>query len=450
MRSMLTQIINQGHGCTFVDFNGDLAEEMLDHIPLSRRNGVVYYDPANSDHVLPINPFYKIPHDQIALTAADFVHSCRDIWADSWGERMNWIMLNVVKAILYAPEPLRPTLLSIPTFLTIERYRKAVLKHVDDIEVVRFFQHEFNRYSPKERSLFIIPIENKIGQIISNPFVRNTLAPYTPKFQIRDAITNKNILIIRLAKGTLGQEPAQLIGALSVSTIINAALAQTSLPYEERTPHFLFIDEQDNLKSSALTSAYSELRKYKLGIVSALQYTDQMPEPVLKSMFGNIGTIIAFRSSPTDAQRFAAQLGEFPATQYTQLGLGEVRARTLRNGSPDIPFAGQTVIEQQPPPSNAKQIQQFVRERYTRPRQDVEKDYTTWLRKQMADPADRKPQKQPPTKRRHQLCPLLSHSPPATTHTITQRGTQAREQIKQILAQTRSRPNRRRKRKRRY
>ena len=113
---------------------------------------------------------------------------------------MNWIMLNVVKAILHAPEELRPTILSIPTFLTIDHYRNAVLQHVDDLEVVRFFRHEFDRYSPKERSLFIIPIENKIGQIISNPFVRNALSPYKPKFQFRNAIQENKILIVKLSK----------------------------------------------------------------------------------------------------------------------------------------------------------------------------------------------------------------------------------------------------------
>jgi len=171
MRSMFAQAVANGHGCTLVDLNGDLANEVLDAIPLARRDDVVICDPSDADHVLPINPFYQIPIDKRAIVAADFTDACRHIWADSWGERMDWILYNVVAAILHAPEKLRPTILSIPALLTVQHYREQIIRHVQDLEVVRFFDHEFDRYSANKRSEFIMPIENKIGKIIALPSI---------------------------------------------------------------------------------------------------------------------------------------------------------------------------------------------------------------------------------------------------------------------------------------
>ena len=98
MRSMFAQTIANGNGCTLIDLNGDLSNEVLDDIPLSRRDDVIICDPSDTEHVLPINPFYQIPLDKRAIVAADFNEACRHIWADSWGERMDWILYNVVAA----------------------------------------------------------------------------------------------------------------------------------------------------------------------------------------------------------------------------------------------------------------------------------------------------------------------------------------------------------------
>ena len=449
MRSMFAQTIANGHGCTLIDLNGDLSNEVLDDIPLARRNDVVICDPSDADHVLPINPFYKIPIDKRAIVAADFTEACRHIWADSWGERMDWILYNVVAAILHAPENLRPTILSIPALLTVQHYREQIIKHVHDVEVVRFFEHEFDRYSANKRSEFIMPIENKIGKIIANPFVHNVLAPYRSSFQFNNAIRGRTIVIVRLPKGTIGSTPAKLLGSLVVSTIINAALEQADLDYDDRVPHFLFIDEQHNLNTTALTSAYSELRKYKLGIISSTQYTDQMPDDVLKSMFGNIGTIIAFRSSANDAHRFEHQIGEFPAHQYTQLGLGQVRVRLIASGSPKVPFRATTDIEHIIPVNKSDQIRRYNRERYTKPRTDVEHDYGRWIRKLLTDPAVIRAQRHKIAEKRKQrtVRPVTLPSSQAHNGTISERGQTALKNIKSILQKAeRRKPTRRRKR----
>jgi hypothetical protein len=442
--SMFAQVVRNGHGCTLIDFNGDMANEAENLIPLSRRDHVVICDPADATNVLSINPFYEIPSDRRSVAATDFTEAAKKIWIDSWGERMDWILFNVVAAILDAPPQLRPTILSIPLLLTNDGYLKAVLKHVEDINVRRFFETEFLRWPKPKRQEYIMPIENKIGKLIANPFVRNLLARYKPSFQIRHAITKRSIVIIRLSKGALGTNPASLLGALSISTLLNAALEQEAVPYEQRIPHYLFIDEMHNLTTSALTTAFSEHRKYKLAIVASTQFTDQIhtiDPAMLAAMFGNIGTIIAFRSSAADAQRFSHQIGEFPPEQYTQLGVGEVRARLLQAGKIHGPFRALTKIDVVPPADQAAQIRRYVRQRYTKPREAVEGDYQRWLRKQLIDPAEKQAQRQASADRRrtrNRARPLPPTTPPEEP-TISERAVRARANIKAIVAQAHDR-----------
>ena len=163
-----------------------------------------------------------------------------------------------------------------------------------------------------------------------------------------------------------------------------------------------------------------------------------MPDQVLKSMFGNIGTIISFRSSPTDAKRFSDQLGEFPPNQFTQLSRGEVRVRALKDGTPEIPFAGNTSIDHVLPHNKRKQILKYVRERYTRPRADVEADYKSWLRKMMVDPAKRKRKQSDDTfrRQRRQSFTPPPEAQPLHNHTVSERTDIARNNIASILAKT--------------
>jgi hypothetical protein len=434
MRSMFIQAVHNNHGCTLIDPNGDLANEILDYIPLSRRDDVVFIDPSRAEHVLPINPFYNIPIDKRPLLAQDFTEACRDIWLDSWGERCDWILSNTVAAVLDAPVSLRPTLLSIPLVLADKHYRAKILAHVKNPNVRRFFETEFLRWPESKRSDYIMPVENKIGKIIANPFVANLLSPYQPAFQLKYAITRRSILIVRLSKGAIGANPTNLLGSLAISAILNAAMAQEAIPYEDRIPHFLFIDETHNLKTTALTTAFSEHRKYKLSIVASSQYTDQIDDDVLTSMFGNIGTIVAFRSSATDADRFEKHIGEFPAHHYTQLGTGEVRVRLLQGGAPVVPFRAVTTIDHHPPVNKATQILTYNRERYTKPRAQVEQDYIGWLRKALFSPTAMKQHKKkvvaPPKSK-----PTSAPRPPASDQpaVISARGDVARANIRAIL-----------------
>lgn len=389
--SIVHQLARAGHGLTLVDFNGDLATQLPHYLPPARRDDLVYSDFSDTENVLPINPFYQIPPDRRSAVATDFTDATKHIFIDSWGERMDHALTNIVAGILDAPDNLRPTFLSIAMVIADKEYRRKIAEHIQDGQVAEFFELELPRYLASKNQEWLSPIENKIKKITQNQHARNVLSPYQPKYQFKNAIPRKSILVIRLSKGVLGQRTARLLGTLAVSALLNAAREQDILPYEERVPHFLCIDELQHVVSGALATAFSEHRHYKMGIIGTTQYTEQISaidRTLLASMFGNIGTLLAFRSSNTDARLLSEQIGEFAPQQFTGLGLGEMRVRQLADGNVVVPFKAFSDRDHIQPHDRGEEFIKHVRQRYTVHRQHVEEQYARWMRKQLIDPAE--------------------------------------------------------------
>ncbi|MEL6922335.1 MAG: hypothetical protein AAFO77_15205, partial [Pseudomonadota bacterium] len=174
--SAFSQAVANGHGCTFVDLNGDAALQASDTVPLARRNDVVVIDFADTENVLSLNPLFDVPFDRRAILADDFTLACQEIWPDGWGSRMDWILFNFYAALLDAPARLRPTLHSIELMLSNDAYRNDVIKHVQQPKVREFFRNEFEKYTANSRSDYLMSvqaIQNKIGKFTSNPLVAN-------------------------------------------------------------------------------------------------------------------------------------------------------------------------------------------------------------------------------------------------------------------------------------
>ena len=237
----MAQDMAAGQGLALIDPHGDLALEVLDLVPPHRIDDVVFIDPSDLDHIVGFNPFYRVAPDEQALVASNLVAAFRHVWADSWGPRLEYILYNAVAALLAAPDPLRPTFLAIPRLLVDPDYRRRVLMGVTDPRVRSFFHDEFDQWGERQLAEALSPVQNKIGQVISNPAVRNVLSQWHPRFDLDEAMKMRKILIVRLPKGTLGADPANLLGSLLVAGLLQAAMRRADP--STRVPFHLYIDE---------------------------------------------------------------------------------------------------------------------------------------------------------------------------------------------------------------
>ena len=191
LKILYASIVSQGFGCTLVDFNGDLADDVLHHTPPHRIDDVIFMDLADLDYAIPTNPFHGVPFVNHATFAEQFARSLEHIYQNSWGNRMGHLLKNTTRALCDAPPELRPTIYSIAHVLTNKHYRKQVFGAAKHPELIAYYKNELSQKTPREIREYSEPILNKVGDLTGNPYILNSMASYTPKFKFNIVIKNR-------------------------------------------------------------------------------------------------------------------------------------------------------------------------------------------------------------------------------------------------------------------
>ena len=356
-----------GEGVAVIDPHGDLAEDILDAIPRRRINDVCYLDAGEAEYPVGFNPATRIAPERRALAASGIVAAFRHLWSDSWGPRLEHFLFHGVAALISREHA---TLIDLARLYTDDRFREHVVSHVSDPETLRFWQEEFPSYSKSLRSDAIAPVLNKVGQIAASPHLRLILGQVAPRLDLSFTINNRRILIANLAKGTIGEQAANLLGSLLVSHLQLIAMERGTLPPENRIPFFAHIDEFQTFSSDAFASLLSEARKFALHFCLANQYTDQLSNAVRAAVIGNAGTLVVFRVGSRDAELLAP---EFRPMDPAGLADQEPFTAWLRRGiGRDRIFAEPKLYE---PRDTATFIREQSRQRFGRKRNAIEERF---------------------------------------------------------------------------
>jgi hypothetical protein len=373
LRNLLAQDIARGHGVGLIDPHGDLAEEILDLIPPWRTDHVVHFNPADVEYPIGLNLLRSREHTH--LVASHVVGAFKSIWRDSWGPRLEHILYATVMALT---ECENTSLLCVTRLLTDARYRSRIVKQVSDPLVRAFWEQEFQTYEAEA----LTPVLNKVGQFLLAAPARNVLGQVKSKIDLRFTMDNERIFIANLCKGKLGEDKSNLLGALLIAQFQMAAMARATMPEHERKDFFLVIDEFQNFSTDSLASILSEARKYRLCLTLAHQYTEQLRPEVRDGVFGNVGSLIAFRVGSADANLLEREFGgSYAARQFTELGKHQVAVKLLVDGEQGEAFLGNTL----PPIENSyggtENIIRRSRERFSTPRAEVDDKIVRWLQR---------------------------------------------------------------------
>ena len=100
LRNMVLQDIEAGRGVGVIDPHGDLATDLLDHIPRLRVEDVAYFDPSDLDHPVGLNLLGHVEEDRRHLVASGLVSAFKGLWPDFWGPRLEYILYAALAAVL--------------------------------------------------------------------------------------------------------------------------------------------------------------------------------------------------------------------------------------------------------------------------------------------------------------------------------------------------------------
>lgn len=382
LRNMILQHLYLGHGMALLDPHGDLAEELLDHYPTWRADDLVYFNPGDLEYPIALNLLANVPGDQRHLVASGIVGAFKSIWKESWGPRMEYILYNALAALLDCQNT---SLLGVNRMLTDERYRAWVIRQIKDPFVRSFWADEFAGYDARFVREAIAPIQNKLGQFMMSPPIRNILGQVKRKIDFRFMMDTGRVFIANLSKGRLGADKANLLGSLLATQFQLAAMSRVDTPENERRDFHLLIDEFHNFTSDSFASILAEARKYRLCLMLAHQYLDQLSPIIRTSVLGNVGTTLAFRLGANDAETLADEFGKtFVPSQFTELDRFELFARLTESGVASFPFQAQSLPPLSEPRGRGQSLIQRSRERFTIGRLKVESALATSFHKEHA------------------------------------------------------------------
>ncbi len=374
LENMAVQDIQNGEGMAFIDPHGKTADLLLEYVPQERIKDVIHIAPFDVDFPISFNVLESVDPTKRHLVVSGLMSTFKKIWVDAWSARMEYILTNTLLALLEAPNT---TLLGVNRMLSDKEYRKEIVSHITDPSVKAFWVKEFANYTERQAAEAVPAIQNKVGQFTANPLIRNMIGQPVSSFDFREAMDSRKIIIINLSKGRIGDENMKLLGGLLVTKIYLAAMSRADVSDRvmNMLPNFyLFVDEFQNFANASFADILSEARKYKLNLTIAHQYIEQMDEIVRPAVFGNVGTMIAFRVGATDGEVLEQEFAPvFTAEDLVNLGFAQIYLKLMIDGLGSQPFSARTLGPiPHPDQSYVKEIIDASRTQFAKSRADVE------------------------------------------------------------------------------
>ncbi len=386
LQNMIQSDVEQNKGVAVIDPHGDLAEAVIDFVPSHRINDVVILDPSDISHPFAFNMLESgdEPHKR-NLIASGLLGVFKKMYSESWGPRLEHILRNCLLALAETPNT---SMMGIMRILIDDKYRKQIVEKLTNPMVRSFWIDEFGKMQDRLRTEAISPIQNKVGQFLSSPMIRNIVGQIKSTVNIRFMMDTGKIIIINLSKGKIGEDNSSLLGSMLITKFQLDAMSRADVAEKDRKDFYLYVDEFQNFATDAFATILSEARKYKLNLTMANQYVAQMPDEVRDAVFGNVGTSLCFQVGFDDAEYFSNQFSEeILPNDIVSLPKYNCYTKLMIDGMPSRTFSLSTL----PPPEShsdeerREKIVRLSRERYCTPREVVEDKINRWAQSSSVD-----------------------------------------------------------------
>jgi len=341
LEAMMLDDLRKGLGFALLDPHGDLVTRVRTRIPEDRSADLIDFDAGNPEQPFGFNPLANITVAKRPLACSGLIQVLKHLWSDSWGPRLEYILRNCLLALLDYPGA---NLSDILRLFAEKDFRRAVVKVVRNKQVREFWLTEYEKYPERFRIEAISPIQNKVGAFLSHPLLQRILTNPEKPLSLRRIMDEGKILLVNLAKGSIGEDTSNLLGSLLISRFDLAALSRADVPEHERRDFTLYLDEFHNFTTQSLMFMLSELRKYRTSLVLVNQYLTQLEAQTRDAILGNVGTIIVFRIGANDAEFLAPEFApEFKISDFTNLPNYHIYLKLMIDGKISRPFSAVTL-----------------------------------------------------------------------------------------------------------
>jgi hypothetical protein len=362
--NMAIDDLQKDRGIGVIDPHGDLCDDILDYIPKKRINNTIYFNPADKEFPITLNPLEVTNREEAELIVSGLMAIFTKVWSNVWSARMEYILRN---SFLTLAEIENTTLEDVIKILSNQSYRNKVLKKVTDKALLHFWKEEFEKMPIQLQKEAISPIQNKVGQFVTSPMIRRIIGSPKSSVSLDQIMDDGKIFLANLSQGRLGEDNAQLLGAMLITKFQLAAMRRVDKPKDKRFPYYLYVDEFQNFATSSFIKVLSEARKFGLSLTLANQYMAQIPPEVQKAILGNAGTLIAFSLGAEDASIIHKEYAEvFSENDLVNLQNFQIATKLMVDGHSTRPFLAHTLPLPTSKNQNRDKVINVSRERWAK------------------------------------------------------------------------------------
>jgi len=377
LKHLAMQDIRAGKGVAFIDPHGDAAEAVLEMIPPSRAEDVIYFDPSDIARPMGMNLLEAKTEQEKHFMATFIVGLMYKLYdphkTGIIGPRFEHAIRNAMLTVMCEPGN---TFVEVVRVLTDSSFVQELLPKVQDPVVRRYWTDQIAQTSDFHKSEVLDYIVSKFGRFVTDKMMRNIIGQSDSSFDLRQVMDGQKILIVNLSKGKMGEENSNFLGLVLVPRILVAAMSRQDTPEEQRKDFYLYVDEFQNFATETFADILSEARKFRLNLIVANQFVGQVEEEVKNAVFGNVGTLLAFRVGVTDASYLQHEFAPtFSEGDLVNVERFHAYIKTIVNNEPQPSFSLDTTRDLSQDPKNpkvAQMIRQLSRLRYGRDMELIE------------------------------------------------------------------------------
>lgn len=314
-------------GLILMDPHEDFFMDLLKRLPENYKDSkkLIVWDTQNEEWYFGFNPIYAVgmTEREIDLTIdSNFKliekivkRSNPDVGMGMTGKPM---LLNAMKTLMVFQNEwvarhngtdeaikmmssLAPTLLDVRTLLFDEKFSEVIRSFItlDNYEGLRTFWNVTLPNYRKSQNWAEIQqgFDNKLSQVLTG-ILMYTFGQSKSSVNISEIIRKSKILLVNLSSKNIGEEGMSLLGSLLISKIW---FESKRIAEEDRKPFVVYADEFQNFASSDFSQALSEARKFKLELILAHQFFQQLPDDVFHAVMGNVKNKVYYRCGLEDS-----------------------------------------------------------------------------------------------------------------------------------------------------
>lgn len=377
LKNLIIQDIKNGEGICFIDPHGVDILDIIANIPKERYEDVMYFDPAYLPRPMGLNMLEYDPRfpEQKTFVINELLSIFRKLYGavpEALGPAFEQYFRNSTMLVMDHPES-GNTLFEIARVFNDPEFRRLKLSHSKNPTIIQFWENAERTQGEQSLSNFSGYITSKFDTFTTNEYMRPIVGQEKSSFNFRDIMDGKKIFLVNLSKGRLGDLNANLLGLVIVGKFLMAALSRVDSLGKDLPPFYLYIDEFQNVTTDSIATILSEARKYRLSLTVAHQFIKQLREDIRDAVFGNVGSLCAFRVGAEDAEFLQKQFAPtFAASDLINVENLKAYVRLLIRNKPATPFNIDIAFASKGNPGIVDSLKELSYLTYGRDREEVE------------------------------------------------------------------------------